>query len=219
MKKHCAYCGATNIKLEREHVVPRSIYPPSRADSKIQRLTVPACANCNRGWSDDEAHFRNILSIAGAPNSVVRELWDGSINRSFEKEDGRRRIADIWEQMRSVKVDAVERFAVYPATDPRFLRVLRKIVRGLHYYHELESPISDEIVEADVLRYIVPQEFLESMPYRHRESDIFEYQFEVFDEFEDIPMRSVWLFTFFENRKFIAWVYKQASNRRRTGNK
>lgn len=208
MKKCCAYCGATNIKLEREHVIPRSIYPPSKADSKVQRLTVPACANCNRGWSDDEAHFRNVLAIAGEPNPAVRELWEGSINRSFEKEDGRRRVANIWEQMRPIKVGAAERFAVYPATDPRFLRVLRKIVRGLHYHHGLESPLPDDRVEADVLRYIVPQEYLDSMPYHHRESDVFEYQFEVFGEFEDIPMKSAWLLTFFENRKLIAWVRK-----------
>lgn len=171
-------------------------------------MTVPACADCNRGWSDDEAHFRNILAIAGEPNPAVRELWEGNINRSFEKEDGRRRVANIWEQMRPVKVGAAERFAVYPATDPRFLRVLRKIVRGLHYHHGLESPLPDDRVEADVLRYFVPQEFLESMPYHHRESDVFEYQFEVFDEFEDIPMQSVWLLTFFDNRKLIAWVRK-----------
>jgi hypothetical protein len=150
----------------------------------------------------------NILSIAGEPNSAVRELWNGSINRSFDKEDGRRRVADIWEQMRPVTVGAAELFAVYPATDARFLRVLRKIVRGLHYHHGLEFPIPDNRVEADVLRYVVPQEFLGSMPYHHRESNIFEHQFEVFDEFEDIPMSSVWLLTFFENRKFIAWVRK-----------
>jgi hypothetical protein len=207
MKKNCcAYCGTTGVKLEREHVVPSSIYPPSKAGSKVQRLTVPACAGCNRGWSDDEAHFRNILSIAGEPNSAVRELWDGSIGRSFEKVDGRRRVADIWERMRSVKVGAAERHAVYPADDLRFLRVLRKIVRGLHYHHGLDFPVTDDMIEADILRYMVPPDILESMPPHHRESDIFEYRFEVFDESIDIPMKSAWLLTFFENRKFIAWV-------------
>lgn len=213
-KKYCAYCGATNIKLEREHVIPRSLYPPSKANSKVQRLTVPACASCNRGWSDDEAHFRNILSIAGEPNHIVRELWNGSVNRSFEKEDGRRRITDIWEQMRPAKVGSAERFAVFPATDERFLRVLRKIVRGLNYHHGLASPVPDDTVEADVLRYIVPQEFLGAMQFHHRESDVFEYQFEVFDEFEDIPMRSAWLLTFFENRKFVAWIRKPSKTPR-----
>jgi hypothetical protein len=210
MKKHCAYCGATNVKLEREHVIPRSLYPPSKADSKVQRLTVPACAICNRGWSDDEPHFRNILAVAGESNQVERDLWDTSINRSFDKEDGRRRVADLWELMHPVNVGSVERYAVYPATDPRFLRVLRKIVRGLHYHHGLWNPVPDDMVEADVLRYIVPHEFLEAMPFYHRESDIFEYQFEVFNDFEDIPMSSIWLLTFFENRKFIVWVRKPA---------
>jgi hypothetical protein len=207
-EKCCAYCGATDTKLEREHVIPRSLYPPSKANSKVQRLTVPACARCNRGWSDDEAHFRNILSVAGEPNHVVRELWDGSVNRSFGKKDGRRRVTDIWAQMRQVKVGNAERFAVFPATDWRFMRVLRKIVRGLNYHHGLESPVPDVMVEADVLRYVVPREILEAMQFHHRESDIFKYHFDVLDESEDIPMRSAWLLTFFERRKFIAWIRK-----------
>lgn len=138
----------------------------------------------------------------------MRELWGGSVNRRFGKEDGRRRITDVWAQMRPVKVGATERYAVFPAADRRFMRVLRKIVRGLNYHHGLESPVPDVMVEADVLRYVVPREILEAMQFHHRESDIFKYHFDILDESEDIPMRSAWLLTFFERRKFIAWIRK-----------
>lgn len=110
-----------------------------------------------------------------------------------------------------MKVGVAERHAVYPADDPRFLRVLRKIVRGLHYQHGLDFPVADDTTEADVFRYIVPPDILESMPPHHRESDIFEYRFEVFGDFDDIPMKSTWLLTFFENRKFIVWVRRTLS--------
>jgi hypothetical protein len=67
----------------------------------VQRITVPACRDCNHGWSDDEAHFRSVLTIAGEPNEVARELWNGKIKRSFQKVDGRRRFIDLYNQLQS----------------------------------------------------------------------------------------------------------------------
>jgi hypothetical protein len=110
--------------------------------------------------------------------------------------------------MRPVDTPEGERHKIYPASDDRFLKVMRKIVRGLHYHHQLWSPVPDEMVFVDLLKWVIPNEFLDPMPIYHRELDIFQYQFEVFDQFEDIPMSSAWLLTFFENRKFIALVWK-----------
>ncbi|MCA1577065.1 MAG: hypothetical protein LC794_06840 [Acidobacteria bacterium] len=109
--------------------------------------------------------------------------------------------------MRPIETDGGVRHKIYPASDQRFLKVMRKIVRGLHY-HEREYYVSDDLVSVDILRTEIPSEFLDAMPVHHREPDIFKYQFEVFDAFEDIPMSSTWLLTFFENRKFIASVWK-----------
>ncbi len=188
-------------------MIPHELYPPSKSNSKIQRLTVPACEKCNNGWSDDEAHFRTLLTLAGEPNAAVRELWDGVVNRSLREKDGPRRLEDAWNQMRPIETSDGLRHKIYPASDERFLRVLRKIVRGLHY-HEREYHVSDDLVSVDILRTEIPSEFLDVMPVYHREPDIFKYQFEVFDAFEDIPMSSAWLLTFFETRKFTASVWK-----------
>ncbi|MGI8839040.1 MAG: hypothetical protein ACR2H4_20740 [Pyrinomonadaceae bacterium] len=113
--------------------------------------------------------------------------------------------------MQPIDTPEGERHKIYPASDVRFLRVMRKVVRGLHYHHELWSPVPDEMVYVDVLRFGIPKEFVDAMPTYHREPDIFRYQFEVFDDFEDIPMSSAWLLTFFENRRFIALVWKPTS--------
>ena len=67
----------------------------------------------------------------------------------------------------------------------------------------------DDMVEVDVLRFVVPPDIAAAMPVLHRESDVFTYQYEVFDDFEDLSMSSAWLLTFFESRRFIAWVRKQ----------
>ena len=207
MNNTCAYCGVENADTD-DHVIPNSLYPPSKSNSKIQRLKVPACRTCNHSWSDDEPHFRTVLTLAGEPNQAVRELWNGKVNRSLRDIDGRRRFSDVWAQMQPIDTPEGERHKIYPASDVRFLRVMRKVVRGLHYHHELWSPVPDEMVYVDVLRFGIPKEFVDAMPTYDCEPDIFRYQFEVFDQFEDIPMSSAWLLTFFENRKFIALVWK-----------
>ncbi len=89
---------------------------------------------------------------------------------------------------------------------------MRKIVRALHHYHKLWTPVPDEMVTTDVLRFSIPEEFTQAMPLLHCEPDIFQYQFEVFDTFPDLPMTSVWLMTFFENRRFVACVWKPGSD-------
>src|SRR3990172_3746850 len=61
--KSCAYCGKITTKTDKEHVFPKCLYPKRK--SKVQRLTIPSCRDCNSNWSEDEAHFRNVLVLAG----------------------------------------------------------------------------------------------------------------------------------------------------------
>jgi hypothetical protein len=147
--------------------------------------------------------------ISGEPNQSVSDLWGSTVKRSFKEKDGRRRVSDLWEQMAPVQTTSGERHVVYPVSDARFRRILCKIVRGLHYHHKLWYPVPEDMVEVDFLRYIVPPDIEEEMSDHHREPDIFRYRFGSFDAFEDIPMSSAWLFTFYDNRKFIGWVQKQ----------
>jgi hypothetical protein len=202
-EKNCAYCGVSVTSRERDHVFPKCLYPSSRSDSKVQRLTVPVCSPCNASWSDDEAHFRDMLLVSGEPNEAVRELWQTKAHRSFGKIDGHRRISDLLEQMQSVETELGEQWAVYPGKDERVMRVVRKVIRGLCHYHRIMSPVSDQRVWADVLRYRVPPEFLSEMEYHHREKDIAEYRYQILDE---PPIHSAWLITFFERRTFIGMV-------------
>lgn len=46
-------------------------------------------STCNRGWSDDEAHFRSVLLLAGEPNEAVQELWTTKTARSFELKESK----------------------------------------------------------------------------------------------------------------------------------
>jgi len=200
----CAYCGSKDGPMQREHVFPRNLYPRSRGRSKVQRLTVSACGRCNNSWADDEAHFRNVLVLAGDPATPARtELWTDKVLPSFDKADGARRIADILDIMRPVMIPSGQRYKVYPADDDRVMRVIRKVIRGLSHYHGLETAVPDSRVWADVLRYQVPQELIASLEHHSRENDIAEYAFE---RTSSTDVSSAWIVTFFEKITFVGMV-------------
>jgi hypothetical protein len=199
----CAYCGTANVPLERDHVPPSCLYPPSkRAQGDLQLITVPACSRCNRGYSDDEAHFRTVMLMAGDSNEAVLELWQKTW-RSFREVDGERRATEIRSVMVPVKTSGEDRYMIYPGRDERVLRVVRKIVRGLAHHHKLGTAISDDRVWTDILKYPVPAGLLESITLFRREHDIFQYWFE---ECADSEISSIWYLKFFEKRVFVASI-------------
>jgi hypothetical protein len=200
----CAYCGEEIPRGEKEweHVVPRGLYPKSKATSRVQRITVPTCRSCNASWADDEAHFRNVINIAGDANESALELWQKT-TRSFNKDDGKRRAIDLLQQLEQVSVNGRDRFIVYPGEDERIVRIIRKIVRGLCHFHGVGTAVEEHRVWVDVLKHKVPDEFLKDMPLLHCEPDVFQYRYQVLN---DGGIHSWWLLTFFERTTFIGTV-------------
>lgn len=201
-KQSCAYCGG-EAGNERDHVVPSNLYPSSKSSSKVQRITVPACRACNGGWADDEAHFRTMVVIAGPPNAVVNELWEGPTRRSHEEPDGPRRKRDVASQLVPVDTPEGPRYKVYPGRDPRVLRVVRKIVRGLCHHHRLMSPVYESKVWADIKKYEIPTAFRVGFTHAHVEEDVLQYEYTVLD---DENLHSAWVLTFFERTPFMGIV-------------
>lgn len=201
-KERCAYCGIEGIP-EREHVVPRCLYPKSRDKSRVQRITVAACSLCNRAWSDDEAHFRTAVLLASDANGPAKELWKAKANPSFYEVDGLRRVNDLNAQLVSVTIEGQERKMIYPGRDERVIRVVKKIVRGLSHHHEIESPVEESRIWADVLKVPIPEDIIASGTFNHCEPDIFRYWFE---NRQSGDIRSVWRLTFFNRVDFIAVV-------------
>jgi hypothetical protein len=201
----CAYCGkpVTRRDKDKEHVFPNCLYPPSKPKSKVQRLRIPSCRNCNKGWADDEAHFRNILVVAGEPNAARRELWQRKVLRSFDEIDGLRRRHDVVNRMKPVNSNTGVWYKVYPGEDARVIRVVKKVIKGLCFHHKVLSPVSDKRIWADILKYAVVPEFVYQMSHHHREQDIVEYRYQVLNEY---GIHSAWLMTFFEKVSFIGLV-------------
>lgn len=207
---NCGLCGAFKLTT-REHVVPRSLYPASKASSKFQRITIAACSACNNGTSDDDAHFRNVVTIAGDPNEAVNELWHGPIARGFHQVDGHRRASDILRIMRPAPDAGPDRYRIFPADDARILGTVRKVIRGLSRHHELAYPVSDGQVFADVLRQPLPEEMVAAMTYASAEPDVLEYGYLALN---DTPgLLSAWLLRFYRRTSFIALVHADDSAR------
>ena len=114
----CAYCGVTVQKPDREDVIPKNLYTLSKSKSKIQRIKVPSCNPCNNSFSDDEAHFRNIMTLAGKPGPITLELWE-KVEGSLDKKDGKKRLLDIYRQMKPVGNSGSGLYKVYPGKDEK----------------------------------------------------------------------------------------------------
>ena len=202
--KRCAYCREVLTKETKsdDHVFPECLYPNSRR-STYRPIKVPACRKCNNSWSESEAHFRNVLTMAGDANQPIFELFNGKIQRSFYQVDGQRRVRDLQKIMKPVRHNGRSRLKIYPAEDPSILNVIRKIVIGLYYHHGLGIALDPNQIWADVQRFQVPPAFLKEMTAEYREADIIQYRYSVL---EDKEMHSSWIFLFFERTPFMAIV-------------
>ena len=201
--RRCAYCGKGG-ETTREHVVPRCFYPESKATSRVQRITVPACRPCNDGWADDEAHAKHVLLLAGESNAAVQELWPSALRAMTVAADARRRLFDVVERLVPTTIDGQERHVIYPDKDERVMRVIRKIVRGSCAHHSVGTAIPDARVSTNVLDPPPPPELLNGIELHHVEQDIIEYWYDVSDEHPAI--QSIWFLRFFERCDFVALV-------------
>ncbi len=202
--RKCAYCGvheAEEVPFTRDHVIPKCIYPATRRDLNL--IVVDACKPCNNGFSDDEVHFRTMVALAGESNAVVKELWNTKIVRSFDKKDGLRRVRQVLKHTAKVQLEGENRLMIFPGEDERVLRIIRKIVRGLSHFHEIESTIDEKRIHVAIHHSelsegtLEPDDFSRSYPgivrYFHRKDDT-------------TASKSVWILTFFDRLTFVALV-------------
>jgi len=153
-----------------------------------------------------------MMLLSGEPNAAVHELWATKALRSFQKKDGHKRLADLKCQFVAETHLGEVRHRIFPDRDPRVVRVLKKAVRGLAYHHDLFTGLPDDRVDVEVMKYVVPPEFLDQMQHHHRERDIFEYWYSVFAPGEDADFHSAWLLQIYERRLFIAWITKSEAS-------
>lgn len=194
----CAYCPKP--PTTRDHVFPRNLYPLGERSS-CQLLTVPSCGECNGGYSDDEVAFRNVLIMAGDPPPPPRlELHAGTFQRSLRRGDGLLRLEELRAVMRPVVVQGQPRHMIFPCESPAFVRVMKKVTRGLIYAHLGRHGSLEPRLWITKLDYEIPPEFIEAMNYEHRNAAIVEYWF---SGKVDSTIDSVWVVRFFNSVSFL----------------
>jgi hypothetical protein len=139
----CAYCNSA--ASTRDHIPPRSLFTPPLPRNLI---TVPACAACNQGFSNDDEVFRNEFSIlAGCfgESAKAAERLPPSI-RSIKRNKA---------TLKKMVFGAtpIERYSpggIYlglgyavPVNSEAHKRVVIRIVRGL-YWHHFRSRLDDD---------------------------------------------------------------------------
>ena len=148
-KRPCAYCGRVTGRNQAEHVVPKCLYT-AHIPTSVQRLTVPACRECNHGFSFSEAHFRNVVAASGLTPSPERQELVASVLRSFrDPKSGRRDLARLWQQMIDapvLKADGSPYKQVVPHADEEVRFIARKVVRGLVHSLDWHTVIPDNRV-------------------------------------------------------------------------
>lgn len=206
VNRPCVYCGSKIIKRTKGHILPKSMYPDSLPNAK--RITVAECLACKAIWEDAEPHFKNILlsiwnSEALPSDSRVKSMW-----RGFQEKDGQRRAKELLELFVPAQADGKDREIIYPAKDPKFNLILRRIVRGLSDKHKLGTSISDERVFCDVMRWKIPPAFEADLTWRVIADDFFRY---AYSRLNYESMHSFWLLRFSKNLLFFGTVTNEPS--------
>lgn len=216
MAKKCAYCGG--LSNTNDHVIPKNLYPISIRKQNVQLLTVPSCDKCNAGFSDDEEHFRNIITVGGYNSPIVNELFYYKVYPSFSNRKSLRHLHQLWNDMNEINTSNGKRHIIYPMRDKKFVRILKKIFSGLCFYH-FRNYIPKENIYVDVLKDEIPKFIIEENWY-NIVPEVFEYLFGIYITEEGYV--SLWMIRFFENRYYLGKInipeimhYEQAIDLRR----
>lgn len=132
----CAYCGRQAEKAEREHVIPKLLFPKPLPQIMV---TVPACSRCNAEKKDDDEYLRDLLVI-DHENAGVSVL-EGPLKEKMFRAAGRGQsllARDMRDKTCLVPVRTPAGLYAghalgVPLDSERANRLFSRIVRGLHF--------------------------------------------------------------------------------------
>lgn len=121
-QKPCIYC-AQRAADSRDHFPPKLLlnppYPPNLR-------TVPACRECNDGYSKDEEYYRLIVIGLFCFGETAESIFEGPMSRSFD------RIPSLEAKMfDSLGVDGERPFV--KTEEKRLSRIAQKMAIAVHY--------------------------------------------------------------------------------------
>ncbi len=196
----CAYCGKEAPDTE-DHVIPKCLYAAGYAPPEY--LTVPSHLGCNKGFSDAETRFKEDISAAGANDAAAAARE--SVLRNFGRPEGRQGGLDLLARSSDGKI--------YPVQNPDTALILRKVTRGLAFYHALHPPFPEDLVEVGYAQFVIPPAFVRQALHEVRHPAVFECHALVVDDLGDDEVRppdlhSFWRLRFYARVAFDAFIIK-----------
>lgn len=147
----CAYCGSMEGRRTDDHVPPTSLllkpFP--------KRLTVPACLECNNGFSREmDQEFALFLSTwIGVDAGEARRFWRERVLPGLQADERRRRafLEQLEPIFRREPEGHLTHLGAGVRVDARLVRgMLKRITRGLFFYAYREV-LGDVPMQADLI--------------------------------------------------------------------
>jgi len=136
-KKTCAYCA--EHASTRDHIPPKTLFPQPLPKG-IELVTVPCCVECNGRASGDDKYFAAILSSTveaqrnTAAQPVLRRLLSGGKRHPQEKGFWKGILQNVQiSEVRSPGGILLGNLPAHTNYEPRFYRVLERIVKGFFF--------------------------------------------------------------------------------------
>lgn len=149
----CYNCGLRKATTF-DHVISKTLIPEPRPNNLV---TVPACEECNGGFSKDEEYLRDRLSaVIGGSDFEAPATWDKawrSMQRPKAKGKKLGLFKDVFKLPAAVQTkDGPSDMGVLMSKQ-RVNRVIEKMVRGF-YFHHFKKRLGDVRFDIDMLSSI-----------------------------------------------------------------
>lgn len=212
--QRCYLCNK-NIADTKDHVPPKTLFPDPKPSNLIPGL--PCCEECNQSYSLDEEYFRESLTLTAKPSPAVRQLWKKA-GRSCSRRPAK--LKSINERI--IRLNLVSEKGVYVGTSPglefskpRTDRVIRKIIRGLFFYHTAGRVIPSTVRIDDI--YFNPHDIFENLFIRRmfeerKWNDIFYYAFLIERDSIESAVWWLWWLVFYRTNLFLVAFLENITN-------
>ncbi len=93
-KQICYNCGKEfDIKhITKEHIPARNLFEGYDEKYKVNRITVPACSECNGKYSPTDEEFRNMIGVI-AKREENQKIAEKTVKSILRKETGKQRLS------------------------------------------------------------------------------------------------------------------------------
>ena len=216
----CTYCGELS-SLTEDHIPAKCLFPkPRPSNPPIPRVW--SCRGCNSGLNGeiarDDEYFRDVLVLrADAGYDPKAEQVGDVVLRSFGRSEAKGKLRTLLSNTEEVEIQSegglfLGTTGLYQVDQERITRVVRRIVRGLFFYHFQRRVPVDYEVTTQLLADVDPSN-PEQVDSCHRIVTIlqeqrihkigtseFEYRFTAL---ADCPDCTFWLMRFYQS---VVWL-------------